>query len=36
MKFNLIVQDHGEGISEEGLKLLFKDFSSLKEHQRIN
>lgn len=24
------------GISEEGIKNLFKDFSSLKEHQNIN
>lgn len=28
--------DDGEGISEEGLKNLFIDFSNLQEHQKIN
>ena len=35
-KFTIEICDNGRGISEEGLKKLFLDFSSLKEHQGTN
>mmetsp|Transcript_28361 Transcript_28361/g.42954 ORF Transcript_28361/g.42954 Transcript_28361/m.42954 type:complete len:252 (+) Transcript_28361:892-1647(+) len=35
-RFTLEIIDNGQGISEEGKKRLFMDFSSLHEHQDIN
>ena len=36
MEFSLKITDTGHGISEEGLKSLFLDFSSLPEHSHVN
>ena len=35
-QFIIKIKDSGEGISEEGLKHLFIDFSRLKEHDAMN
>jgi len=34
--FEIKIIDNGQGISEEGIKKLFVDFSSLKEHRGVN
>jgi signal transduction histidine kinase len=32
----MIIEDNGAGISPEGVKMLFKDFSRLEEHEETN
>jgi len=34
--FKMLIIDNGQGISKEGLKNLFIDFSSLQEHKGAN
>jgi signal transduction histidine kinase len=36
VKFQLIIEDNGVGISEENIDKLFKDYGRLEEHQNIN
>ena len=36
IEFDIKVVDAGKGISEDGLKKLFINFQSLKEHQGVN
>jgi K+-sensing histidine kinase KdpD len=36
IEFSIRIKDHGDGISKEGIKSLFMDFTRLKENQQNN
>ena len=36
VKFEIIIEDNGYGISEENIEKLFKNYSKLDEHANIN